>query len=161
MRHRETSSPHHLFLFHNHQIEHSVHLQSLKLSDEHADAVVHFDIKALPYLRSQFDVLVKQSLSWGEQGQKVIIVAPTKGQVKRILEYCELGWEDACLRFHETSRPVKSASSEQVRRPIYSGAVNTWRHYEPHLGALIEVLEPVLKELPESDRPTCLGGSAA
>jgi tetratricopeptide (TPR) repeat protein len=89
------------------------------------------------------------------------VVADLEGQVRRILEYCNLGWEDTCLRFHETSRPVKSASSEQVRRPIYSSAVNTWRHYEPHLGALIEVLEPLLAKLPESDRPTCLGGSAA
>ncbi len=89
------------------------------------------------------------------------VVADLEGQVKRILEYCELGWDDACLRFHETSRPVKSASSEQVRQPIYRSAVNTWRHYEPHLGSLIEVLEPLLKELPECDRPTCLGGSAA
>ncbi len=89
------------------------------------------------------------------------VVADLEGQVRRILEHCELGWEASCLRFHETSRAVKSASSEQVRRPIYSGSVNTWRHYEPHLGALIEVLEPLLKELPESDRPTCLGGSAA
>jgi tetratricopeptide (TPR) repeat protein len=82
------------------------------------------------------------------------VVADLEGQVRRILEYCELGWEDACLRLHETSRPVKSASSEQVRRPIYSSSVNTWRHYERHLGALIEVLEPLLVKLPESDRPS-------
>ncbi len=81
------------------------------------------------------------------------VVADLEGQVRRILEYCELGWEESCLRFHETSRSVKSASSEQVRLPIYSGAVNTWRHYEHHLGALIEVLDPLLAELPESDRP--------
>jgi len=89
------------------------------------------------------------------------VVADLEGQVRRILEYCELDWEESCLRFHETSRAVKSASSEQVRRPIYSSAVNSWRHYEPHLDALIEVLEPVLAELPESDRPASLGGSAA
>jgi tetratricopeptide (TPR) repeat protein len=88
------------------------------------------------------------------------VVADLEGQVRRILEYCELGWEESCLRFHETSRSVKSASSEQVRQPIYSGAVNTWRHYEPHLGALIETLEPLLIKLPESDRPLSLGGPA-
>jgi len=81
------------------------------------------------------------------------VVADLEGQVRRILDYCELGWEASCLRFHETGRAVSSASSEQVRRPIYSSAVNTWRHYEHHLGPLIEVLEPLLKELPESDRP--------
>ena len=89
------------------------------------------------------------------------VVADLEGQVRRILEYCELDWEESCLRFHETSRSVKTASSEQVRQPIYSSAVNTWRHYEQHLGALIEVLEPLLAELPESDRPTCLGRSSA
>ena len=89
------------------------------------------------------------------------VVADLEGQVRRILEYCGLGWEESCLRFHETSRSVKSASSEQVRRPIYASAVNTWRHYEAHLGLLIETLEPLLKELPESDRPMSLGGPAA
>ena len=88
------------------------------------------------------------------------VVADLEGQVRRILEYCELEWEESCLRFHETSRSVKSASSEQVRRPIYASAVNTWRHYEAHLGSLIETLEPLLAELPESDRPTSLGGLA-
>ena len=81
------------------------------------------------------------------------VVADLEGQVRRILKYCGLEWEESCLRFHETRRSVKSASSEQVRRPIYKSAVNTWQHYEPHLGPLIEVLEPLLAELPESDRP--------
>ena len=89
------------------------------------------------------------------------VVADLEGQVRRILEYCELDWEASCLRFHETSRVVKSASSEQVRQPIYASAVNTWRHYERHLGHLIETLEPLLAQLPESDRPASLGGPAA
>jgi len=88
------------------------------------------------------------------------VVADLDGQVKRILEYCELDWEESCLRFHETSRSVKTASSEQVRQPIYSSAVNSWRHYEPHLEALIEILEPLLENLPEQDRPSSMGGSA-
>ncbi len=89
------------------------------------------------------------------------VVADLEGQVRRILDYCELDWEESCLRYHETSRSVKSASSEQVRRPIYSSSVHNWRHYEPHLGALIEALEPLLAVLPENDRPTSLGGPAA
>ncbi len=88
------------------------------------------------------------------------VVADLAGQVKRILEYCELEWEESCLKFHETDRSVKTASSEQVRRPIYTSSVNSWRHYEPHLGALIETLEPLLSKLPENDRPTSLGGTA-
>jgi len=88
------------------------------------------------------------------------VVADLEGQVRRTLEYCGLDWEESCLRFHETDRSVKTASSEQVRRPIYRGAINTWRHYESHLGALIETLEPLLAKLPESDRPASLGGPA-
>lgn len=86
------------------------------------------------------------------------VVADLEGQVRRILAYCELPWEDGCLRFHETERAVKSASSEQVRQPIYSTSVNTWRHYETHLDPLIEVLEPLLMELPKEERPASLGG---
>jgi hypothetical protein len=89
------------------------------------------------------------------------VVADLEGQVKRILEYCELDWEESCLKFHETSRSVKTASSEQVRQPIYSSAVNSWRHYEPHMGALIEVLEPLLATLPEKDRPSNIGPFSA
>ncbi len=84
------------------------------------------------------------------------VVADLDGQVRRILEHCELEWEESCLSFHETHRSVKTASSEQVRRPIYSSSVNTWRHYEQHLGDLIETLEPLLAKMPESDRPSSL-----
>lgn len=70
-------------------------------------------------------------------------VVDLDNQVKRLLEFCELPWEDACLRFYETDRPVRTASSEQVRQPIYTGSVNFWRNYEDKLEELIEVLEPV------------------
>lgn len=72
------------------------------------------------------------------------LVADFDNQVRRLLDYCELPWEDACLNFHETDRPVRTASSEQVRQPIYQGAVGFWRRYEEHLDELAEVLEPVL-----------------
>jgi len=72
------------------------------------------------------------------------VVTDFEYQVRRILEYCELPWEDACLRYHETDRPVRTASSEQVRQPVYSKSVNFWRNYEEHLGELIEVLTPIL-----------------
>jgi len=88
------------------------------------------------------------------------VVADLEGQVRRILDYCELDWEESCLNFHETSRSVKSASSEQVRQPIYTSAVHTWRHYEAHLEPLIETLEPLLIQLPEADRPGSTGSSA-
>jgi hypothetical protein len=70
-----------------------------------------------------------------------------------MLEYCGLPWEDQCLRFYETERAINTASSEQVRQPIYKGAINFWRNYESHLGELIETLEPLLRQLPKTDQP--------
>ena len=84
------------------------------------------------------------------------VVADLDTQVRRILDHCNLPFEDACLRFHETERAVKTASSEQVRRPIYSSSVNLWRNYEPHLEALVHILEPVLRDRPENELPSVL-----
>lgn len=76
------------------------------------------------------------------------MVTDFESQVKRLLDYCELPFEEACLRFHDTNRPVRTASSEQVRQPIYLDAVHFWRNYEKHLGELFEVLSPVLDRYP-------------
>jgi hypothetical protein len=73
------------------------------------------------------------------------VVADLEGQTRRLLEFCGLPWEDACLRFYATQRAVRTASSEQVRRPIYTDAVGFWRNYATQLEPLIEVLAPVLE----------------
>jgi len=75
------------------------------------------------------------------------VVGDLEAQVQRILDFCGLPFEESCLRFHETERAVKTASSEQVRKPIYSTSVNLWRHYEAHLDVLVEILEPLLPEM--------------
>jgi len=72
------------------------------------------------------------------------VVADQEGQTRRLLEFCELPWEDACLRYYETRRPIRTASSEQVRRPIYTDSIGVWRHYEPELAPLIDILAPLL-----------------
>ena len=72
------------------------------------------------------------------------LVTDFDNQLRRLLDYCELPWEDACARFHETDRPIRTASSEQVRKPVYTGSIHYWRNYQRHLDELIEVLEPVL-----------------
>jgi tetratricopeptide (TPR) repeat protein len=72
------------------------------------------------------------------------VVTDFENQVRRLLDYCELPWEDNCIRFYETERPVRTASSEQVRQPVYTKSVHFWRNYEEQLAELIEVLEPVL-----------------
>jgi tetratricopeptide (TPR) repeat protein len=76
------------------------------------------------------------------------VVADLETQVRRILEFCELPFEEACVNFHETERAVRTASSEQVRQPIYSGSVQTWTRYGSHLDPLKDILEPVFPQLP-------------
>ena len=71
------------------------------------------------------------------------VVTDFDNQVRRILDYCRLPWEENCIKFYETERPVRTASSEQVRQPIYTGALNFWRSYETHLDELAEILEPI------------------
>jgi len=72
------------------------------------------------------------------------VVADLDGQVRRLLEYCELPWEDVCLDFHKNTRSVSTASAEQVRRPIYTDAIDFWKHYESQLEPARKILAPVL-----------------
>ena len=76
-------------------------------------------------------------------------VTDLEGQVRRILEHCGLPFEEQCVRYYETDRAVRTASSEQVRQPIYTGALGRWRRYEKHLDHWIEELTPIVEELPE------------
>ena len=81
------------------------------------------------------------------------VVANQEAQTRQLLEFCGLPWEDACLRYYEMRRAIRTASSEQVRRPIYTDSIGIWRHYARELAPLIEVLEPILASLPPGDRP--------
>jgi len=77
------------------------------------------------------------------------MVADTETEVRRLLDYCGLPFEEGCLRFFENDRPVRTASSEQVRQPIYTDGVEHWRHFEEWLGPLKLALGPVLDAYPE------------
>jgi len=79
-------------------------------------------------------------------------VSDLETQVRRILAHCGLPFEEACLRFHENRRAVKTASSEQVRQPIYKDALGYWRRYEKHLALWQEMLGDIVEELPEAVR---------
>jgi tetratricopeptide (TPR) repeat protein len=68
------------------------------------------------------------------------MVEDTEGEVRRLLAFLGVAFEPACLRFHETARAVRTASSEQVRQPIYREGLAHWRHYEAWLGALKEAV---------------------
>ncbi len=75
-------------------------------------------------------------------------VRDTEAAVRRLLDYCGLPYEEACLRFQETERAVRTASSEQVRRPMYPDAVGHWQKFEPYLAALKDALGPALSAYP-------------
>ena len=76
------------------------------------------------------------------------VVADLETQVKRILEYCNLPFEDSCISFYNTERTVRTPSSEQVRQPIYQSGLEQWRYYEAHLDPLKEALGNVLDRYP-------------
>ncbi len=68
------------------------------------------------------------------------VVDDLQGNVRRLLDFCGLEFEPACVEFHRTERSVRTASSEQVRQPIYREGLDQWRHYEPWLAPLREAL---------------------
>ena len=76
------------------------------------------------------------------------LIEDTEGEVRRVLDYCGLPFDQRCLRFYENERAVRTASSEQVRRPIYREGVDHWVNYEPWLGPLKSALGSVLEHYP-------------
>jgi tetratricopeptide (TPR) repeat protein len=84
------------------------------------------------------------------------MVADTEAQVRALLAYCGLEFDERCLRFFENRRAVRTASSEQVRRPIYREGVDQWRRFAPWLGPLEEALGPVLERYPAVPPPEAL-----
>jgi tetratricopeptide (TPR) repeat protein len=78
------------------------------------------------------------------------LVEDTEAEVRALLAHCGLEFEESCLEFHKTERAVRTASSEQVRRPIYREATDEWRYYEPWLGPLKSALGEVLDAWPDA-----------
>ena len=76
------------------------------------------------------------------------MVDDTEAEVRALLDHCGLPFDPACLRFYENDRAVRTASSEQVRRPIFREGVDQWRHYNDWLDPLRSVLGPVLVNYP-------------
>jgi tetratricopeptide (TPR) repeat protein len=67
------------------------------------------------------------------------LVGDLEGQSRRLIDFLGLDWDPACLRYHETERAVKTASTWQVRQPIYTSSIGRWRNYERHIGPMLEV----------------------
>jgi tetratricopeptide (TPR) repeat protein len=74
------------------------------------------------------------------------LVSDLSGEVRKLLEYCGLPFEEQCLRFHETQRIVQTASSEQVRTPLFAEGVDQWRNFEPWLGELKRALGDLIPQ---------------
>jgi len=68
------------------------------------------------------------------------LVADPQAELRRVLDYCCLPFEAQCLRYYDAGRVVQTISSEQVRRPIYTGSVDEWRNFDPWLGPLKDAL---------------------
>jgi hypothetical protein len=77
------------------------------------------------------------------------MVEDTENEVRRLLEYCGLPFEGECLRFYENERAVRTASSEQVRSPIYRDGIEQWRHFDAWLEPLKSSLGTVLDAYPQ------------
>jgi hypothetical protein len=68
------------------------------------------------------------------------VVADVEGNARKLIEHVGLDWDPACVEFHQSKRPVKTASVAQVRRPVYTGSVERWRKYGPGLQPLLDSL---------------------
>jgi len=69
------------------------------------------------------------------------IVTDLEAEARRLLDFCDLPFEAQCLAFHENTAPVATASSAQVREPLYTGALARWRRYEAGLAPALDILE--------------------
>jgi hypothetical protein len=79
------------------------------------------------------------------------LVRDPETNIRRLLEHCRLPFEAACLSFHQTQRPVRTASAEQVRQPLYSSGVGYWRHFEKELQPLRDALGDRLERFKDAD----------
>jgi hypothetical protein len=79
------------------------------------------------------------------------VIDNLEGQVRRILNFLELPFEDACVSFHKTERSVRTASSEQVRQPINKKGMGRWKPYAKHLKPLINSIDKSLLKQEDID----------
>jgi tetratricopeptide (TPR) repeat protein len=83
------------------------------------------------------------------------IVADQETQARRMIDFCGLDWNEACIDFHKSKRPIRTASLTQVRRPLYKSSVERWRSYEKFLGPLLDALGD---SAPKPARPVSRSG---
>ena len=71
------------------------------------------------------------------------VINDTENTIKELIKYCELPFENECLEFYKSSRPVKTPSAEQVRQPIYKSGLNYWKNFEEHLQPLKKIIDEI------------------
>ncbi|MEP3891851.1 MAG: sulfotransferase [Hellea sp.] len=104
-----------------------------------------FDLEDTAWFYRQFDDLMKHwraalpETNFMEVAYEDIVF-DQENQTRRLLEFCGLPWEDACMRFHENEAAVSTASSVQVRQPLYSGSIGRWKKYGDKLDGLRDAL---------------------
>jgi hypothetical protein len=100
---------------------------------DYVDLMAHFD-RVLP---GRIHRVIYESM-----------IEDTEAEIRRLLDYCELPFEDGCLRFHENTRAVRTPSAQQVRKPIFRDSVQQWRNYDKWLRPLELALGDVLPSYP-------------
>jgi tetratricopeptide (TPR) repeat protein len=85
------------------------------------------------------------------------LISDLEGQARRMLGHIGVPWDENCLRFHRTARPVRTASMAQVRQPIYAGSIARWKRFERHLAPLRAMLAPVLEPPAPAARLAAVG----
>ena len=71
------------------------------------------------------------------------LITDAKNEIKNLLSFCDLDWEDSCLEFYKNKRPVKTVSSAQVRKSFYNSSVDSYKNYENFLGDLYSSLDKI------------------
>ena len=70
-----------------------------------------------------------------------VMVNDQEGMTRQILDFCGLGWEDACLEFYKSKRITRTASHDQVRQPMYRSSISRWKNYARYIGPLEKILD--------------------
>lgn len=87
------------------------------------------------------------------------LVADTEAEIRRLIDYCGLPFEDSCLRYWQTDRAIQTPSSEQVRQPIFKGAVDQWTHYAEWLAPMRAAFDELTKEAGASSSQPAIAGA--
>ena len=119
----------------------SIYFQNFKGDHPYA-----YELESLAFYRREYERLM---LHWREvmpadryfEFNYEDLVADQEGMSRKLIDFCGLEWDEACLNYHENERAIKTASIWQVRQKIYTTSVERWRHYVPHISPLMALIE--------------------